>query len=147
MKNTPFTAGDLVAVFGGEIGKDGKSADTVSICVVIACGEKDLIVEDRQSRSYSRSFHHKVPKNICNRLVMDPDFLSQNYMLIPKVGDLVLSYTRDTVRDEPPVQITGILYKTNYVLGKADKSTIICDGEMKEVPHDSLIVLQSKIKN
>lgn len=149
MKNEDyfFEPGDLIAVFGGEIGKDGKAADRISICVVLACGEKDLIVEDKQSRSYSRSSHHKVPKNICHRLAMDPDLLSQNYIAIPKVGDLVLSYTRDTFRDEPPVQTAGILYKTVYNLGKPDKSTLLSDGEMKEVPYDSLIVLQSNKNN
>ena len=144
--NFSFETGDLIAVFGGEIGKDGKAADRVSICVVLACGEKDLIVEDRYTRSYSRTPHHKVPKNICHRLVMDPDLLSQNYTVVPKVGDLVLSYTRDTFRDEPPVEITGILYKTVYALGKPDKSTLLSEGEMKEVPYDSLIVLQTNNK-
>ena len=146
-ENYFFEPGDLIAVFGGEIGKDGKSADRVSICVVLACGEKDLIVEDKHSRSYSRSSpHHKVPKNICHRLIMDPDLLSQNYTAVPKVGDLVLSYTRDTFRDEPPVQLAGILYKTVYNLGRPDKSTLLSDGEMKEVSYDSLIVLQTNHK-
>jgi hypothetical protein len=142
-----FEAGDLIAVFGGEIGKDGKAADRVSICVVIACGEEDMIVEDKYSKSYSRASHHKVPKNICHRLVMDPAFLSHNYTLVPKVGDLVLSYTRDTFRDEAPVQVSGILYKTTYAMGKPHKSTLLCGGEMKEVSADSLIVLQSKNKD
>lgn len=144
--NFYFETGDLIAVFGGEIGKDGKAADRVSICIVLACGEKDLIVEDKYTRSYSRSSHHKVPKNICHRLVMDPDLLSQNYTVVPKVGDLVLSYTRDTFRDEAPVETTGILYKTIYTLGKPDKSTLLSEGEMKEVPYDSLIVLQTNNK-
>jgi len=141
-----FEAGDLIAVFGGEIGKDGKAADRVSICTVIACGEKDLIVEDKYTKSYSRTAYHKVPKNICHKLAMNPEFLSQNHILVPKVGDLVLSYTKDTFGDEQASQVTGILYKTTYILGKPHKSTLICGGEMKEVSHDSLIVLQSNKK-
>ena len=137
-----FEPGDLVAVFGGEIGKEGKSANHVSICIVLVCGKQDLIVEDRYTRSYVKNSYHKVPQRICHKLSLDPDNLWETSTLSPSVGDLVLSYTRDSFREEEPEQITGILYKTTFKLGKPHKSTLICGDEMKEVSYDSLLVLQ-----
>ena len=138
-----FEPGDLVAVFGGEIGREGNFANQVSICYVVASGKKDLIVEDRYSRSYSRSSPHKVPKSICSKLSLDPTKLCVENTLEPQVGDLVLSYSQDSIiRDSEPVQLTGILYKITYKLGKPHKSTLICGDEMKEVSHDTLLVLE-----
>ena len=128
-----FAIGDLIAVFGGEIGKEGKNAEDISICKVSVVGEKDLIVESNSHR-FIRSAHCTVPKNICCKLFMNPD-------------DLVLSFTRDSYKDENPEQITGILYKITYQLGKPYKCSILCGSEMKEVQYSNLMVLQSKIKS
>jgi|TARA_R110001583_G_scaffold38874_18_gene125274 hypothetical protein len=146
MNENIFEPGDLIAVFGGEIGKEGNYADRVSICRVIVCGQKDLIVEDDSGKSYSRNSHHLVSKNICYKLSMKPENLSKVMPLKPEIGDLVLSYTKDAFRDDPPVEITGILYKIVYKLGRPDKSTLICGTELKEVSHSSLIVLQKNQK-
>ena len=146
MKNSPFTAGDLVAVFGGEIGKEGKHANSVLICKVLVVGEKDLIVEDSGHR-FIRNAHNTIPQSICHKLFLDPDKLTTEKTLSPQIGDLVLSYSRDSYKDEEAEQINGILYKINYKLGKPDKCSILCGSEMKEAVFDNLLVLQSKIKN
>lgn len=137
-----FETNDLIAVFGGEVGKEGQHADRVSICRVLICGEKDLIVEDLKGSSFSRPSHHLVSKSICCKLFMDPSKLSDCTPINPQIGDLVLSYTRDAFREEPPVEITGILYKIAYKLGKPNKCTLIFGNEFKEVLYNSLIVLQ-----
>ena len=137
-----FEPEDLVAVFGGEMGKEGNYADRVSICRVLVVGGEDLIVEENYGSSYSRPSHHVVSKRICYKLFMDPNKLSKSAPLQPEIGDLVLSYSKDSFRDDPPTKITGILYKIVYKLGKPDKSTLICGTEMKEVPHATLMVLQ-----
>ena len=141
-----FIVGDLVAVFGGEIGKEGKSAEDISICKVSVVGEKDLIVESSSHR-FIRNTHYTVPKNICCKLFMNPDLLATEGILKPNIGDLVLSFTRDSYKDENPEQITGILYKITYQLGKPHKCSILSGSEMKEVQYNNLLVLQSKIKS
>ena len=40
-----YVEGDLVAVFGGEFGKDSHLADTVTLCKVHLVGQEDLVVE------------------------------------------------------------------------------------------------------
>jgi len=146
VKEQIFEPGDLIAVFGGEIGEEGNFADRVSICRVLICGDKDLIVEDNYGKSYSRPSHHLVSKNICHKLSMNAENLSLASPLNPRVGDLVLSYSRDSFRDDPPVEITGILYRVTYKLGKPHKATLIFGNEFKEVECSSLIVLQSNQK-
>jgi len=141
-----FSTGDLVAVFGGEIGKEGKSADEIDICKVVVVGERDLIVESASQR-FIRSHHVTVPQNICSKLKLDPDTLSKNKTLDPKIGDLVMSYVKDSFKDEDAEQITGILYKINYRFGKPSKCSLLLGNESKEVSYDSLLVLQSKNKN
>ena len=141
-----FSTGDLVAVFGGEIGKEGKSADEIEICKVVIVGEKDLIVESAAQR-FIRSHHFVVPQSICSKLKIDPDTLSQDKTLEPKIGDLVMSYFKDSYKDEDPEQITGILYKINYRFGKPNKCSLLLGSELKEVSYDSLLVLQSKNKD
>ena len=141
-----FAVGDLIAVFGGEIGKEGKNAEDISICKVSAVGERDLIVESNSHR-FVRNAHYTVPKNICCKLFMNPDLLITENILKPNIGDLVLSFIRDSYKDENPEQITGILYKITYQLGKPHKCSILCGSEMKEVQYSNLMVLQSKIKS
>ena len=141
-----FTTGDLVAVFGGEIGKEGKRAEEISICKVVVVGEKDLIVYFHNHR-FIKSTHHTVPKNICCKLFMDPDLLVTEDIMKPVIGDLVLSFSRDNYKDESSKQTTGILYKITYQLGKPHKCSILCGSEMKEVQYSNLMVLQSKIKS
>ena len=141
-----FEPGDLVAVFGGQIGKEGNHADRVSICRVLVCGDQDLVVEENYGKTYSRVSHHIVSKNICHKLSMRAENLSIMLPLAPEIGDLVLTYSRDSFRGEPAIKITGILYKTTYKLGKPDKSILICGTELKEVSQSSLIVLQKNQK-
>lgn len=150
MKPDDFKSSDLVAVFGGEVGKEGEIADVVSICKVITVGEQDLIVEEVLKTTFSRSLTHTVPKSLCRKLTIDPSRLSQDQVLVPSPGDLVFSYTKESYgsrgSNEKAEEITGILYKTTYRLGKPHKCTLICGKEMKEVTFDSLLVLQSNTK-
>ena len=143
-KTARFVAGDLIAVFGAESGKEGKKADSVSLCKVVSVGEKDIIVEEKDVPSYSsRKPYYIVPKSICHKLAIDPDTVTSASLLIPKIGDLVLSYIKEAFKNEDPVEITGILYKITYKLGKPLTATLLMGNtEMKEVPFSSLMVLQ-----
>jgi hypothetical protein len=138
-----FSSGDLVAVFGAESGKEGQKAEKVSICVIVAAGDKDLIVEPRDSPSYSsKKSYYIVPQDICRKLSIDPEIVISSTFLIPKIGDLVLSYVKEVFKNEDPIEITGILYSITYKLGKPTIATLLMGTEMKEVPFSSLMVLQ-----
>ena len=145
-KQTTFKAKDLVAVFGGEVGKDGKNADQVTICRVLAVGETDLLVEEATGR-YTRLGSYVVPAGLCVRLKMSPSILVTEKTLKPQIGDLVLSYAKENFKNDPPTQITGILYKISYKLGRAYTYTLISGDEMKDVSADSVVVLQRKAQD
>ena len=134
-----FCEGDLVAVFGGIVGKDDQSADSVVLCNVFFVGMVDLIVEDRDAR-YGQT-HHCVPKAICTNLSLDPSELTSNHTLEPEIGDLVLSYARGYASQDPAMT-TGVLYSMTYRLGKPEKCTLLCGTDMIEVKHSDLIVLE-----
>ena len=142
-KYTSFEIGDLVAVFGGEIGKEDRVADRVAICKVLVVGELDLLVEESGGR-FSRLSTHLVPKGLSIKLEMNPEYLESKTVLTPQLGDLVLAYSRDSFKNEAATNTTGILFKITYKLGKPHVCTIISGDEMKEVPADDLVVLQRK---
>ena len=143
-----FDVDDLIAVFGGEIGKDGKKAGIVSLCNVLVVGQSDLVVEEVIKPTYSsQKKTHTVPKRICQKLFLKPDDLTTSMVLIPSLGDLVISHTRDRYKDENDRNITGILYKIDYKLGAPEVATLMSGKEMCEVPFASLIVLQKNTED
>ena len=133
-----FCEGDLVAVFGGVVGKDDQAADSVVLCNVLIVGMDDLIVEDREAR-YGQT-HHRVPKSICTKLELDPSELTSRKSIEPEIGDLVLSYSRGYGSDKPAMT-TGVLYSVSYRLGKPETCTLLCGTDMVEVKHADLLVL------
>ena len=139
----PFETGDLIAVFGGEVGKEGRTVAPPIICRVLVVGELDLLVEEASGR-FSRISNYLVPKKISMKLKMNPDDLDTATTLEPKIGDLVLSYTQDSFKNEKAVKITGILFKVTYKMGKPYTCTLLSEDEMKDVHADGLIVLQRK---
>ncbi len=143
-----FEAYDLIAVFGGEIGKDGKNAGVVSLCHVLVVGQEDLIVEEVEKPTYSsQKKTHTVSKSICQKLFLKPDDLTSSRILMPSLGDLVISHVRDRYKEENDRNITGILYKINYKLGSPEVATLMSGKEMCEVPFSSLIVLQKNTED
>jgi hypothetical protein len=138
-----FFPGDLIAVFGGENSKDGKKSETVSICKVLCVGEVDIIVEEIRHSTFSSSQpNYVVPQNICCKLNMDPKIATTSSYLVPEIGDLVLSYTTASYKNDETTEATGILYKVVYKFGKPITATLLMGTEMKEFPFSSLIVLQ-----
>lgn len=132
-----FDEGDLIAVFGGELGKDTHVADTVTLCKVLIVGQTDLVVE--RSEHYTSSCHI-VPKSICTKLCLSPEILSSAAVLSPQVGDLVVSFTRG-YKAAGSDKTSGIIFKIIYRLGKADKCMLLSGTEMISVDADDLIVL------
>ena len=143
MKNK-FQEGDLVAVFGGELGKDAHEADRVSLCNIVVVGQDDLIVENSEHYTVTR---HVVPKAICVNLRLKPTILSTAKSLSPKIGDLVVSCPKSYGKKPSEEKISGILYKIAYKLGKPDKSTLLSGSEMITVDWEGLMVLRRDKKS
>ena len=77
-----FKKGDLVAVFGGDLTQESKTADTVSFCKTAIVGQSDLVVQN--SVYYSKTYH-VVPKSICRKIHLDPSVLAAAETLVPKI--------------------------------------------------------------
>ena len=137
-----FTEGDLVAVFGGEIGKESHVADRVTLCKVLIVGQDDLAVE---CNLHYTSTYHTVPKSICTKMYLDPQILSSSSTLTPRVGDLVVAFSRGAIASEI-TKTSGILYKISYKLGNPDKCELLCGTDLVTVNWDSLIVLHRSSK-
>ena len=137
-KSKKFEPGDLIAVAGGEIGKDGKVANTATVAIVAAVGLSDLIV-------YTDEIHrtiHKVPKAICSEISINAATISEASIAEPELGDLVLSYTHRTFSKDPPKVVTGVLYKVTYRMGSPHVATLMAGTDFEEVPYDSILLLQ-----
>lgn len=132
-----FDEGNLVAIFGGELGKDSQAANDVTLCNVLIVGQNDLAVECQAS--YSTTYH-VVPKDICSKMYLDPKTLSSARALTPQIGDLVISFSRNITASEL-VKTSGILYKIIYKLGQPDKCDLLCGTEMVTVSWKNLIVI------
>jgi len=132
-----FVEGDLVAVFGGELDKDSHVADTVTLCKVEIVGQFDLVVECSENYMSTR---HIVPKAICFNLKLEPMVLASSHILVPEIGDLVVSFARG-YKTEDTNKTSGILYKIIYRLGKPDKCILLCGTEMVTLEWGCLLVL------
>jgi len=136
-----FKIGDLVAVFGGEICENKKTLKNISVCNVLACGKYDIVVEPAES-GY-RAGTYTVPKALCQKLSISKIESITQKVSKSEIGDLVLSYQRKSYSSETNI-INGILVSITYKMGNAHTSTIMANGEMSEVPFDSLIILEKK---
>jgi len=139
-----FCKGDLVAVFGGFSDKNGGSINQVTICSVEEIGQEDLIVKELSTKSFKYSTHETVSKKICKVLESSGAVFENSQPLVPKIGDLVLSYDSSPISGKEINKTTGILYKINYKLGKPGTCVILSGSEMIDVQYKNLIVIQKK---
>ena len=137
-----LSVGDLVAVVGGSVGKDKNQERSAMIAQVVAVGFSDIFVET--FNSYPKHTY-KVAKVLCQKIMVAPDDLKESSKtLTPEVGDLVVSYKRAGYNDPASSQMTGVLYKINYHMGRRDMCTIMVGTEFHDVKFSSLIVLQKE---
>lgn len=134
-----FKIGDLIAVFGGEICENNKVLKNITVCDILACGKYDLIVTPTDTSH--RTGTYSVPKVLCQKLSISRIENVTKKTTKPEIGDLVLSYQRKSYSDETNVT-NGILVSVTYKMGYAHMSTVMTNGEMSDVPFDSLIVLE-----
>ena len=132
-----FAEGDLVAVFGGEMGKDAQAANKVVLCNVLIVGQSDLAVE---YQALYTTTYHVVPKDICSKMFLDPETLCSANTLTPQIGDLVIAFSRD-IATSGVEKTSGVLYKIKYKLGAPDKCDLLCGTDMITVEWKNLIVI------
>ncbi len=142
MAKKSFKEGDLVAVVGGSVSKDKKIEKSAMIGKVVAVGLQDMFIESTSAYPYST---HKVSKNLCQKITTeDKDLSNASKNLVPKLGDLVLSYRKSGHGSTDVPIITGVLYKITYALGKADMCTILEGTDFHHVKFNSLLLLQKE---
>lgn len=137
-RSKKFKPGDLIAIAGGEVGKEGKVSNTASVAIVAAVGLSDLIV-------YTDEIHktvHKVPQSICSEIGISSSIIADAKVTDPELGDLIISYTHRSFSKDPPKEISGVLYKVSYRMGKPYLATIMFGTEFEEVPYESVLLLQ-----
>jgi len=134
-----YKDGDLVAVFGGNVDGGSSMADLASFCKVLVIGQDDLVVE---TTSYYATSLHVVPKSICSKMYLDPDILSSVETIVPKIGDLVVSFSRSAGGSGIDKK-NGILCKITYRLGRPSTCELLSGTETISVNWDSLIVIRS----
>ncbi len=133
-----FKEGDLVAVAGGEIGKDKKITNTAAIATVVAVGLNDLMV----CTDEIHKIVYKVPKAICSAIEVPAESLVRCKVEEPELGDLVFSYVHKSYSKEPPKKLTGVLYRITYKMGVPDTCTIMSGTDFEHVPYASVLLLQ-----
>ncbi len=133
-----FKEGDLVAVAGGEIGKDKSVANTGSIATVVAVGLHDLMVCPDELHKIL----YRVPKDICSSVKISPKQLVKSKIAEPSLGDLVLSYSYKVYSQDPPRKVSGVLYKITYKMGEPDMCTIMSGTDFESVPFSSVLLVQ-----
>ena len=142
MRKAEFQTGDLIAIIGGSVGKDGKFADTASIANVLQVGKSDLMVSLLESQAFgAKPRILTVPKGLCQKLKISPEKLEKEKILTPQVGDLVLSFTRSSYGQEEDKKITGVIYSIKHSLGKPSSAVLMSGTDFVEVKFSSLLVL------
>ena len=141
MKSTKLRPGDIVAVVGGTIEKDGEFEKTAQIATVVESGMYEVFVEVKQSYS---TCVIRVPKKACQKIDVTMKSLSKlSVESEPEVGDLVFSYASSSgFTSEKSEKLSGVLYKVTYKFGKKDTCTLLSGTDFHEVKFKSLIVLQ-----
>lgn len=141
MKKTNFKKGDLIAVLGGTIEKSRKKAGSAVIGFVLINGLNDVLVE---VAGVTTSMVHIVPKELCQKLSLEPSLLKASKVSVPEIGDLVVSYEKKPYSNDPPKEISGVLYKISYKLGLPDACVLMCGTEMIEVKASTVMLLQKE---
>lgn len=131
-----YIEGDMVAVFGGELNRDSRAADSITFCKVKIVGQGDLVVENT---SFYTTTYHTVPKSICSKMYLDPQILATAKTLEPEIGDLVVSFSR---AGEELGKKSGILCKIMYKLGRPDRCELLCGTDAVNVGWDTLVVIR-----
>jgi len=129
--------GVIVAIIGGTVDRSGKFSPSVQVCKVIECGSSDLLVCDFPRKSFSRVF--KVPKSICVPISISKDTVLSSKVLLPKIGDLVLSFGSRFSEEKDTV--TGILFSITYSEGRPHKCKVLSGEAFIDSLYDELIVI------
>jgi hypothetical protein len=125
--------GDLVVVVGQTVSKDGPIERHTVLSTVVAAGKRDVFVQKRTS---TRVF--SVPKSRCVK-VSDDKVRADETVLIPKLGDLVLSMTDRFGKTDRKM---GVLVEIIDIPGDYLMAKILMGEKSEQVMFKSLIVVE-----
>ena len=143
MTDDLYMAGDLVAVVGGSNGKDGEKLNHLTLCEVLEIGFSDLVVKEHSVTKFKFSTTHIVPKDICIPIKISKS-INDCRVLLPKVGDLVLSYREKSINSDNLEKKTGIVYEILYRNGSPSDCIVLSGEEMLKFRYKDLMVLHPK---
>ena len=124
---------DFVVVVGSTKDKSGESVRHHALATVVAVGMKDVFLQFDERRSV-----HRMPADRCIR-IEDSNVMSSGNIIIPKIGDLVVSVNERFGKVEKNM---GVLVEISEIPGKAKTAKILQGETSNIVLLDSLIVLE-----
>ena len=134
--------GEHVISVGGTYDKKDQFTPQFIIFTIVEAGEKDLLVKEYPERRFGKI--GKISKESCIRIDLDKNIVLSSRPLRAQIGDLVLSYSES--RFEDTQSTTGIVYSITYEMSVPSTCKILSGEELKSVPYNSLIVLQSSFE-
>ena len=140
VKMNDFKKSDIVIVLGATKTKKGITKIHRMLAKIIHVGRYDLFVESVTNSSYGyANSAFRASKKSCV-IVRDDDAEPSGHIIEPKIGDLVLSYTKG-VTNKAEVR-TGILTDIIDKPGSSKQAKILKGAKSEIVMFSSLIILE-----
>ena len=130
-----FKADDIILVTGASVCIEGVKQTHRMLAKTLAVGKEDLFAVS-VTPTYARPFI--VSKQRCVKINDHVENPVAN-MILPKIGDLVLSLTISLSKTEQKV---GILKEINDMPWQSKMASLMIADKYETVPYDSLIVIE-----
>ena len=132
-----FEEGDIVVVVGDSVDNSGHVDRHLLLANVLAVGKEELYLSSRRDdivfKRNRRQCYRVVLAQPASRIVQSP---------LPKLGDLVLSYTGSRYTEKK--RLVGILIEIVDSPPSSLKARVLQGEKTETVPLSSLIVLEEK---
>lgn len=132
-----FEEGDIVVVVGDSVDNSGHVDRHLLLANVLAVGKEELYLSSRRDdivfKRNRRQCYRVVLAQPASRIVQSP---------LPKLGDLVLSYTGSRYTEKK--RLVGILIEIVDSPPSLLKARVLQGEKTETVPLSSLIVLEEK---
>ena len=132
-----FEEGDIVVVVGDSVDNSGHVDRHLLLANVLAVGKEELYLSSRRDdivfKRNRRQCYRVVLAQPASRIIQSP---------LPKLGDLVLSYTGSRYTEKK--RLVGILIEIVDSPPSSLKARVLQGEKTETVPFSSLIVLEEK---
>ncbi len=138
MTKCSFSIGDLVAVSGMKETREGYKFGQATLSEVLVVGKYDLFLINIKEKGYSYPTIFRASKEMCVRISGIKD-RSHVQIVLPKIGDLVISYTKRKTNAE---QIIGVLEEIDHTPSKPKMGKVRSGTQIHTIFYDDLIVAE-----